>query len=231
MRVTLLFPVVVSCLAASCLTFAGPAWAGTIRGAVRFAGGAVEQRKLIVTVDQAVCGKEKDAEELALSAGKGIRNVVVSLQAPSTEPKGRVTAPVQMDQKECVFVPRVVLVPAGGTVEFLNGDRLLHNIRSQTKANAPFNRTQPKGRTIPIQFRTPEIVRIDCDLHPWMRAWVVVAEHPFYAVTGEQGEFVLDDVPPGSYTLRLWHESLGTLTRAVTVSTGATTVDVEMGRR
>ncbi|MBI1727166.1 MAG: hypothetical protein HYR50_07845 [Candidatus Rokubacteria bacterium] len=231
MLATLLSPAIVFCFAASCLTLAAPAWAGTIRGAVRFAGEAVEQKKLVVTVDQAVCGKEKDAEDLVLSAGKGIRNAVVSLQGLSTDVKWPATSPVQMDQKECVFVPRVVLVPAGGTVEFLNGDRLLHNLRSRTKANPPFNRTQPKGRTIPIPFRAPEIIRIDCDLHPWMHAWVVVAEHPFYAVTGDQGEFVLENVPPGNYTLRLWHESLGTLTRAVTVNRGAATVNVEMGRR
>lgn len=231
MLATLLSPTIVSCLAVCCLMLAAPAWAGTIRGAVRFAGGAVEQKKLVVTVDQSVCGKEKDAEDLVVSADRGVRNVVVSIERPPSDAKPRVAPPVQMDQKQCAFVPRVVLVPAGGTVEFLNGDRLLHNIRSQTKDNAPFNRTQPKGRTIPIAFRAPEIIRIDCDLHSWMRAWVVVAEHPFYAVTGEQGEFVLENVPPGNHTLRLWHESLGTLTRAVTVNAGPTTVNVEMGRR
>jgi plastocyanin len=230
MRATLRSLVTVSCLAAWCLAFTTPAAAGAIRGAVRFAGGALEQKKVVMTVDQSVCGKDKDAEDLLLSADKAIRNVVVSLQSPSTDVKWAVP-PVQMDQKQCVFVPRVVLVPAGGTVEFLNGDRLLHNLRAQSKNNPPFNRTQPKGRTIPISFKAPEIIRIDCDLHPWMRAWVVVAEHPFYAVTGEQGEFVLDNVPPGNYTLRLWHESLGTMTRAVTVSAGSTTVNVEMGRR
>ena len=95
-------------------------------------------------------------------------------------------------------------------MEFLNNDRLLHNLHSASTSNAVFNRTQPKGRTIPIEFRKPEIIRIDCDLHPWMRAWVVVAEHPFYAVTDERGEFVLANVPPGQYTLHVWQESLGT---------------------
>ena len=170
--------VVVASFAVWCLTLAVPAWAGTLRGTVRFVGTAVEQKKLVVTVDQSVCGRDKDAEDLSVSADKGIRNVVVSLQLPPSDVKWT-AAPVQMDQKQCVFVPRVVLVPAGGVVEFLNGDRLLHNLRGQTKDNPSFNRTQPKGRTIPILFKTPEIIRIDCDLHPWMRAWVVVAEHPF----------------------------------------------------
>ena len=81
-------------------------------------------------------------------------------------------------------------------------------------------------------FTKPEIIRVDCDLHPWMRAWVVVAEHPFYAVTNDQGNFVLDNVPPGAYTLQLWHESLGAMTQDVTVKDEAiTAVTVEMSKK
>jgi plastocyanin len=221
------------CLAAWCVVTGGTAWAGTIRGTVRFTGPAFVQKKLPVTVDHHVCGKEKDAEDLVLSPEKGIRNVVVSLQPPPPGAKWPVALPVvQIDQQQCLFVPRVVLVPAGGTVEFLNTDRLLHNLHSDSKGNPKFNRTQPRGRTIPIVLKHPEIIRVDCDLHPWMRAWVVVAEHPFYAVTNEQGEFVLDNIPPGEYSLRLWQESLGTVTQDVTVRDEAiTTVTVEMGKK
>ena len=81
-----------------------------------------------------------------------------------------------MDQNGCVFIPRVVVVPAGGTVDFLNSDRLLHNIHATPKLNVSFNRTQPKDRTIPVTFAKPEIVRIDCDLHSWMVGWVVVTK-------------------------------------------------------
>ncbi len=130
-----------------------------------------------------------------------------------------------------MFVPRVIVVPAEGTVEFLNSDRLLHNLHSASRDNPAFNRTQPKGRTIPIAFRKPEIIRIDCDLHPWMRAWVVVAEHPFYAVTNDRGEFVLENLPRGNYTLQVWHESLGVVKKDVAVSDGVTAVTVEMARK
>jgi hypothetical protein len=137
-----------------------------------------------------------------------------------------------MDQKQCAFTPRVVMVPIGGTVEFLNNDRLLHNLHSFSIENRTFNRAQPKGRTIPIEFRKKEIVRVDCDLHPWMRAWVVVADSPFYAVTNELGEFVPDRVPPGQYVLQFWQELLGTTTKNVSVTDqGITTVVVEMSRR
>jgi plastocyanin len=186
-----------------------------------------------VTVDHSVCGKEKDAEDIVLSPEKGIRNVVVSLQSPPAGAKWPVALPiVQMDQEQCMFVPRVVVVPVGGTVEFLNSDRLLHNLHSDSKGNPIFNRTQPRGRTIPIVLKEPEIIRVDCDLHPWMRAWVVVADHPFYAVTNDQGEFMLDNVPPGEYTLKLWQESLGAMTKDVTVRDEATTtVTVEMSQK
>jgi Carboxypeptidase regulatory-like domain len=224
---------VLLCLAAWCVVAGGTAWGGTIKGTVRFTGAAVEQKKLPVTVDHSVCGKDKDAGDLVLSPEQGIRNVVVSLQPPPPDATWPVPLPmVQMDQEQCVFVPRVVVVPAGGTVEFLNTDRLLHNLHSASTGNPAFNRTQPRGRTVPIVFTKPEIIRVACDLHPWMRAWVVVAEHPFYAVTNDQGEFRLDHVPPGAYTLQLWHESLGAVTQDVTVRDEAiTTVTVEMRQK
>lgn len=217
------------CVTVWCVMTPGTVWGGMIKGTVRFAGAVPEQKKLAVTVDQYVCGKGREAEQIVLSHDRGIRNVVVSLKtAPAGAKWEAPLPPAQMDQKQCVFVPRVVVVPAGGTVEFLNSDRLLHNIHSRSSENS-FNRTQPKGRTIPIVVKKPEIFRVDCDLHPWMRAWVVVAEHPFYALTNDQGEFTLNNVLPGQYTLQVWHESLGVVTKDVTVAdTGITPVTVEM---
>lgn len=137
-----------------------------------------------------------------------------------------------MDQKQCVFIPRVVVVPVGGTVEFLNSDRLLHNLKSVSKENPTFNRAQPHGRTISVVFRNSEILRVDCDLHSWMRGWVVVADHPFYAITNDRGEFILDNVPPGKYTLQVWQESLRTVTTDVTVGDkGTTTLTVGMTKK
>ena len=212
--------------------FATDASAAAIKGTVQFVGGAVDQKKLSVTVDQFVCGKDKDSEDLVLSPQRGIRNAVVSLATPPPGAKWEFSAgPVFLDQKQCVFTPRVILVPVGGTVEFLNSDRLLHNLHSTSKTNPTFNRTQPKGRAIPIIFAKPEIVRIGCDLHGWMRSWVVVIEHPFYAVTGPGGEFALNNVPPGKYTLSVWQESLGTMTKDVTVGDTDAVVVIEMTRR
>jgi len=207
--------------------------AETIKGNVRYVGAPIERKKISVTIDQYICGKEKDPEDLLLSSNNGIKNAVVSLQNVALEAKRDWNLPpAKMDQKQCSFTPRVVIVPVGGTVEFLNSDRLLHNVRSAGKENPPFNRAQPHARSISFSFKQPEVLRIDCDLHSWMRGWVIVAEHPFYAVTNEQGEFSLENVPRGKYTMQVWQESLGTVTQQVVVGDkGITTVSVAMGKQ
>ena len=220
-------------VAAFCAVATGAVSAGTIKGSVRYVGAPLERKKFPVTIDQYLCGKEKEAEDLVLSPTTGIHNVVVSLHGlppglkwPENPP------PTKMDQKQCVFVPRVVIVPVGGSVEFLNSDRLLHNVRGGGKENPTFNRAQPHARTITIVFKKPEVLRVECDLHSWMRGWVVVGEHPFYAVTNQQGEFILDNVPPGKYTLQVWQETLGTVTQDITVGDkGSTTVNVGMPKK
>jgi plastocyanin len=198
-----------------------PSFAGGIKGKVVFAGAAPASQKIPVTIDQYLCGTEKDDETLLLSARKEIRNAVVWLENPPAKAASPPPADkVEVDQKACAFVPRIVLVPAGGTVDFLNSDRLLHNIHATPKDNVAFNRTQPKSRTIPVTFAKPEIIHIGCDLHSWMTAWVVVTAHPFYAITGADGQFVFDDLPPGQYKLHVWHESLGSVPATAAVSDG-----------
>jgi plastocyanin len=202
----------------------------SITGKVVFVGPVPAQKKIDVTIDQYVCGNEKDEGDLLLSPQKELRNAVVWLDNPPANVVSPAqTDKIEMDQKGCLFIPRIVLVPAGGTVDFLNSDRLLHNIHATPKLNVSFNRTQPKSRTIPVTFAKPEIVRINCDLHSWMIGWVVVTAHPFYAITGADGQFAFDGLPPGQYKLQIWHERLGTV--AANVSVGdkqAGRVTVEM---
>jgi len=220
-------------LIAACCFVSSLSRAETIKGTIRYVGAPIEKKKTAVTIDQYICGKEKDSEDLLLSSNNGIRNAVVSLQNVPPGAKRDWNFPAaKMDQKQCSFIPRVVIVPAGGTVEFLNSDRLLHNVRSAGKENPPFNRAQPHARSISFTFKQPDLLRVDCDLHSWMRGWVVVAEHPFYALTNEQGEFTLENVPRGKYTLQVWQESLGNVTQEVVVGDkGATTVSVAMGKK
>jgi plastocyanin len=190
---------------------------GAIKGKVVYTGSVPTPKKVDITIDQYVCGNTKDAGDLLLSPQKEVRNAVVWLENPPAGAPAAVPEKTEMDQNGCVFIPRVVIVPAGGTVDFLNSDRLLHNIHATPKFNVSFNRTQPKSRTIPITFEKPEIVRINCDLHSWMIGWVVVAAHPFYAITGADGQFNFDNLPPGQYKLQIWHERLGTVPANVTV--------------
>jgi plastocyanin len=206
---------------------------GTIKGTVVLKGATPELKKLAVTIDQYVCGKEKNPEDLVLSPQGGIRSAVVWLDKPPAATNTEVLpSTISMDQKECMFAPRVVIVPAGGKIDFLNSDRLLHNLHSTPTANPPFNRTQPKGRTITISFSHPEIIRVTCDLHSWMRGWVVVAEHPFYALTGGGGDFELRGLPPGRYTLKVWQERLGTISKEIVVGDAdPTAVTLEMPAR
>ena len=220
-------------VAAFCAVAAANASAATIKGNVRYSGTRVEKKTFPVTIDQYLCGKEKEAGDLVLSSTNGIRNVVVSLQGVPNGSKAPANiAPAKMDQKQCVFVPRVVVVPVGGTVEFLNSDRLLHNVRGGGKENPPFNRAQPHARTIAIGFKSPEVLRVDCDLHSWMRGWIVDAEHPFYTVTNDEGEFVFENIPPGKYKLQAWQEVLGRANQEVTVTgEGTQTITVRMEKK
>jgi plastocyanin len=206
--------------------------AGAIKGAIVVTGAVPAQKKVDVTIDQYVCGTEKDAGDLLLSPRRELKNAVVWLDnPPSGAAEPAPATKVEIDQNGCVFIPRVVIVPAGGTVDFLNSDRLLHNIHATPKLNVSFNRTQPKNRTIPVTFAKPEIVRINCDLHSWMVGWVVVSAHPYYAITGADGQFSFDNLPPGKYDLHIWHERLGTVRASATVGDQPARVTVEMKAR
>src|SRR5262249_37196351 len=126
----------------------------------------------------------------------------------------------------------VVIVPAGGKVDFLNSDRLLHNLHAAPTANAAFNRTQPKGRTITISFSHPEIIKVTCDLHSWMRSWVVVADHPFYALTNSTEEFEGGGLRAGRYAWKVGQEMRGPVSGDVVVGNqDPTAVTVEMSTR
>jgi len=136
--------------------------------------------------------------------------------------------PVEFDQRGCMYHPHVFGVQTGQTIKILNSDPLLHNIHALPENNRPFNFGMPKkGDTRERAFMTPEImVKIKCDVHPWMGAWAGVVANPYFAVSGDDGTFKLEGLPAGTYTLEAWHEEYGTQTMTVTVGDGeATTAD------
>ncbi|MBM4255981.1 MAG: hypothetical protein FJ147_08800 [Deltaproteobacteria bacterium] len=183
---------------------------GSITGTVTFVGTLPVGMLVTISKDQEICGKtEKKDETLIVGPNRGIQNVVVSL-VDIKRGKRFTTKDVVLDQKECRYAPHVLLVPAGGTVTILNNDGILHNLHSYSSKNPPFNKAQPKfKKSIKETFREPEIVKLTCDAHAWMIGWLVIHEHPYYAITDSAGGFLLSDVPPGEYNIKVWHESLG----------------------
>lgn len=130
--------------------------------------------------------------------------------------------PLLLDQVGCLFLPRVQGVRAGQTVIARNSDPTLHNVLCQPRLNSAYAIGQPfQGMEAPMVFESPEVmIEITCDVHPWMKAWIGVVGHPFFAVSGEDGSFAIDGVPPGSYRLTAWHEVLEPATVDVVVPAG-----------
>jgi plastocyanin len=126
---------------------------------------------------------------------------------------------VVLDQQGCHYTPRILGVQVGQALEVLNSDQTLHNVHAIPETNQEFNTGQPlAGMKHTHRFSAKEVmVLFKCDVHPWMRAHVGVLDHPYFAVTDGSGAFTLKGLPPGTYTVEVWHESLGTQTQSVTI--------------
>ncbi len=197
---------------------------GTIRGTLRFAGTVPPPRTVTVNEDIETCGESQQLQPTQVGANGGLANAVVSLVDITSGAALVATSAPTLDQNGCQFVPHILLAPAGQAVHVLNSDPLTHNVHTAAFENRPVNRSQPASvRKIELTFRNPEKVRVRCDIHSWMGAWIAVVDHPYHAVTDEAGSFVIENVPPGTYTLEVWHETLGTNSQSVTVTTGQTT--------
>lgn len=161
-----------------------------------------------------------------------MQNVVVSI---TDIQKGKKMAETDatLDQKDCQYAPHVVLLPAGADLKIVNSDGILHNIHTYSTKNPSFNRAQPKfKKEIDEKFLSPETVKLACDVHGWMSGWLIVEDHPYYAVTDANGTFKLTDVPPGDYELKFWQETLGETTRKASVKPNEETkVSVEMTKK
>lgn len=194
---------------------------GTIKGVVKYKGTAPAPKTLEVNKDKKVCAlTEKKAKDLVVGAGGGVRYAVVSLtdiSAGKAFPEGKTV----LDQAGCEYVPYITIVPAGAELNIKNSDGILHNIHTYSKKNKPVNKAQPKfKKTIKASFSEPEMVKVTCDVHGWMRGWLAVVDHPYYVITDENGAFELADVPAGEYEIKVWQEDLGESTQKVTVPGG-----------
>ena len=167
-------------------------------------------------------------EEVVVNKNGTLKNVLISVKdglAGKTFPaaKGKVV----FDQLGCIYKPHVLGVQLGQELEILNSDPTLHNVHTLSKENTQFNRAMPtKGMKINVKFDKVETFKVKCEVHPWMSAYIGVFNHPFYAVTGDDGSFTIKGLPAGEYTVETWHEKYGARTAKVKVAaTGAATAE------
>ena len=221
MRRTVIASVLVVALVAAALVVgwnrpAGAQGGGTIVGEVKVTGAPPAPKTIKVNKDNEVCGQEKKIAEVAVGAGNGLGNAVVSV----TDAKGaKPASKPALDQKGCEFRP-AVLVMAPGELDILNSDGVLHNIHTFSTANPSINKAQPKfKKTMTEKFEKSEVIRVQCDAHSWMQGWIVVTENPA-AVTDDKGSFKLENVPPGKHKVEVMHPVLGKQSKEVEVKAG-----------
>ena len=201
-----------------------PATAGSISGKIIFKGKKLAAKRVDMDEDPQCAKLHKAAvfdAPFVVNKNGTLANVFVyvkqGLEGKQFEPP---SAAVTVDQKGCWFEPRVLGIQTGQPFRVTNSDPVTHNIHPRPHANREWNQSQPPGDSpLMRKFIRPEImIRVKCNIHPWMHAWIGVAENPYFAVTGEDGSFDLTNLPPGSYTIEAWQEELGTQQKQITVA-------------
>lgn len=191
---------------------------GAISGKVMLGGTAPAPEIIEVTKDGNVCGTEKKTEKYMVSTEGALANAVVWIDGIA-KGKDWPAGEAVVDQKDCHYVPHVQAVPAGKTVEIINSDAVLHNVHAYAGGETLFNLAQPtQGQKTPKKLNQTGPIELKCDVHSWMHAWVFVAPNPYYAVTADDGTFKIGDVPPGTYKVKVWHESAGEQSAEVVVA-------------
>ena len=200
---------------------------GSISGGVKYEGEALPPQKLEVNKDLEICGQHAiHSEKLLVSKTGGLENVVVQVVGAKGEVEKPETRP-SITQKGCQFAPHVQVIPAGTRMNIFNEDGIAHNVHTLSVENSSFNRLQPgvKKRMVTRKndLAIPEIIPMKCDIHGWMKAWIIVVDHPYHAISDDQGSFKISGIPAGTYTVESWHETLGKQTQEVTVQAGTDT--------
>lgn len=180
---------------------------GTLTGVVRFAGPPPRLAPLAVNKNREVCGEQKPSEALVVGPDGGVKGSVVLLEGVARGKKP--TGEVVLDNHKCLFVSHVSAVAVGDKVRVKNSDPILHSTHGFMGKPTVFNLALPnKDQMIDITRRLgkPGVIRILCDAHPHMFAWILVHDSPYVAVTDERGAFKIDNIPPGTYRVTMWHE-------------------------
>jgi plastocyanin len=223
---------------AVCCALAGHALAGGVSGTIVFEGTPPVMKPINMGATPECHAMHGDTpiidETLVLGAGQTMGNILVHVSKGLPAKTWPVpTEPAIITQKGCVYSPHVIGVQAGQALKILNPDNIMHNVNGMAEKNAAFNKGMPKGVeeiTIPLD-KAEEPFMIKCDVHPWMRSYCAVLDHPFFTVTKEDGKFTLEGLEPGEYEISAWHERLGTQTATVTVAAeGVVTQDFKFSR-
>jgi hypothetical protein len=204
--------------------------AGAIAGTILVAGDVPVLPPLPVFKQLGFCGDTVPDPRLVVAPGGALANAVVQIVGVTAgKPIPRDTA-VVLDNVKCAFVPHVRSATVGQTLEIHNSDPFPHDAHAWLGTRTLFNVGILPGHTSRQPLADAGLVHINCNVrHTWMHAYVFIADDPYHAVTGADGRFAIDQVPPGTYTLRVWHELLGSVDRPVTVEAGKTaTVDVAL---
>jgi hypothetical protein len=200
--------------------------AGSLGGSVKLEG-AAPKRSAISMAKEPTCASQHTSpalsEDVLVDANSDLQNVVVYVSEglPSTVPDVP-QEPVVLTQKGCMYSPHVVALRATQKLQVVNGDKTSHNIHPMPGSNNEWNKSQPAG-VAPFEesFTRAEVgIPVKCNVHSWMKAYISVFKHPFFAVSNEAGAFNIQNLPAGNYTISAWHEKLGTLTQKVTVGAG-----------
>jgi hypothetical protein len=198
---------------------------GTIEGVVTLSG-APAGATITTTKNQDYCGATIPDPTYTVDSAGGLANVIVYLK-DITKGKPGPSEPLKLVNEHCMFAPRVQGAMVGEQITISSDDPILHNTHPQNaETNATiYNIALPfKGFSVTKPLpANPELIKVKCDAHEWMHAWIMELDHPYYTTTGPDGHFTIKDVPPGSYTLAVWHEAAGEKSEPVVVAAGKST--------
>jgi len=198
----------------------GVADGGSLMGRVVFDGTPPAPAMLTIDEDVEACGGNRPAEDLVIGANGGIQNVVLTIEGVQTGKDWDFSEEFVYDQNQCRFVPHVLLVKPQTSGLVKNSDSVGHNFHSISKGIFNTNKKINAAATMAIagnKIRRPGVVRIKCDIHSWMSGWWYVAANPYTVLTAADGSFSITDIPAGTYTIKIWHETLGKSEQTVVV--------------
>lgn len=196
---------------------------GTITGKVNFQGQAPKFRPIDMAADSVCASKHPTPvfpEEVAVNGNGTLRYVFVYVKSGLGDKTFALPSQAAvLDQNGCLYKPHVLGIQARQNLEVRTSDNTTHNIHPLPKNNVEWNVSQPPGADPIIKSfaRTEVMIPVKCNQHPWMRAYIGILSHPFYAVSGEDGTFTIKDAPPGDYEIEAYHEKYGAITQKVTV--------------